>query len=327
MDDDQNRSQCFLDLLPGLRQSTGSMGTCMEVAIADMAFETQLGLSARHHFSVPLKARLCVLRTVCFSQCISVLFMVSLISYLNLSNCHCCNYILLCYFSTITSCLIHHRHWHYFVSFLFTTIWIHRKDDVVSALRLPFSLSSSNSFSCNFWLADLPCSTLLVYSWLFRVHLGMCWRYCLTVLKQAGLPHVFYPVRDFCFLGVSVLTGGLGKALTLPTCQGGGQHFPACNRDSENISHPNLSSYLFHCITCSSKGDFTPRDLFYLLNWVMPKSSSVSDGTAAVLQSSFQNSELHQVKQMYCNEWVMINCRKRGVQGIWLKDWRSHTGQ
>lgn len=182
--------------------------------------------------------------------------MVSLISYLNLSNCHCCNYTLVHYFSAITSCPICHRHWNYFISFLFTTIWIHWKDTVESPLRFPFSLSSPNSFSCNFWPADFTCSSHLMCPWLLCVHLWMYWRYCLTVLKQAGLPHVCYPVRDL-FSGCVSAYWGPGRGMD-PCVKGGtgmAQHFAACNRDSENISHPSFSSYLFHYIECSGKGD------------------------------------------------------------------------
>lgn len=149
------------------------MGTCVEVVPGDVAVEAELEVAARHRFSVPLKVRLCILKAVCFSlmlktfsnggstvtsvnllSCVSIPFMVFLISDLNLSNCHCCNYILICYFSAITSCPIHHRHGNYFF-FLFATAWFHLKGGVVPSLRLPFSLNSPGLFSCIFWMADL----------------------------------------------------------------------------------------------------------------------------------------------------------------------------
>lgn len=142
------------------------MGTCVETAVVDTACGTKLDVAARHQFSAWLKVRLCTLKEVCFSlllktsfngdstatsvnlfQCISILFKVFLISNLNLSNCHCCNYFLIHYFSPFTSCPIHHEHGNCFISFLCTTAGLYLKDAVVSQLRLPLSLNNPSSFS------------------------------------------------------------------------------------------------------------------------------------------------------------------------------------
>lgn len=134
--------------------------------MVDTTCGTELDVAARHQSSASLEVRLCTVREVCFSlllktffkgdftatsvnlfQCISIPFKVFLISNLNLSNCHCCNYFLIRYFSTCTSCPIHHEHGNCFISFLCTTALLYLKDAVVSQLKLPLSLNNPSSFS------------------------------------------------------------------------------------------------------------------------------------------------------------------------------------
>lgn len=228
---------------------------------------------------------------------ISIPFMVFLISDLNLSNCHCCNYILICYFSAITSCPIHHRHGNYFF-FLFAAAWFHLKDGGVPSLRLPFSLCSPRLFSCHFWVPDL----LLIPSATSWVGLCLPW----DVLEM--WPHHCWASKHnyLMFLrlpaGRSLLFGCVG------TYWGPGTGTDPWVKEGDSISqsaagiqkifqwyfyHPTLCSYLFHYINCSSKGDL-PRlrnhfSLICLPSLVMLKCSSTRDDITAVSENSFQN--------------------------------------
>lgn len=42
------------------------MGTCVETAVVDMPYRTEIDVAARQQFSAGLKVRLCTLKDVCF---------------------------------------------------------------------------------------------------------------------------------------------------------------------------------------------------------------------------------------------------------------------
>lgn len=228
---------------------------------------------------------------------VSIPFMVFLISDLNLSNCHCCNYILICYFSAITSCPIHHRHGNYFF-FLFAAAWFHLKDGGVPSLRLSFTLCSPRLFSYHFWVPDLlliPSAMSWAVPCLPRDVLEM-WPHHCWASKHNYLMFLQLPAGRSLLFGCVGTYWGPGTG-TDPWVKEGG----SISQSAAGIQkifqwcfyHPTLCSYLFHYINCSSKGDL-PRlrnhfSLICLPSLVMLKCSSTRDDITAVSENSFQN--------------------------------------
>lgn len=174
---------------------------------------------------------------------VSIPFMVFLISDLNLSNCHCCNYILICYFSAITSCPIHHRHGNYFF-FPLCSCLVQLKGwwCALTQTFLYFMQPQIVQLSLlGAWSLAHPICYVLGCS----VSTSGCTGDVTSPLlsQQAQLPHVFTITRweVSAFWVCRYLLGAWDRHR--PMSQGGGQHFPVCSRDPENISMVLLPSY------------------------------------------------------------------------------------